>query len=115
MRIEIGHRLKEERERLNLTQPELVSVGGGSKRSLIDWESGKLLPNTEFLAAVAAIGVDVLYVLTGVRSTASQVDITPEEQALLDNYRNADEDGKKAAHRVLDALAKSKPNGKKSA
>ena len=114
MCIEIGRRLEEERERLDLTQPELVSLCGGSKRSLVDWESGKILPNTAFLSATAKIGVDVSYVLSGIRSS-SQIDITKEEQALLDNYRNADEEGKKAAHRVLDALAKSTPDGKKSA
>ena len=112
MCVEIGRRLKEERERLELTQP--VSLCGGSKRSLVDWESGKILPNTAFLSATAKIGVDVSYVLSGIRSS-SQIDITKEEQALLDNYRNADEEGKKAAHRVLNALAKSKLDGKKSA
>lgn len=38
-----------------------------------------------------------------------------EEQALLDNYRHADEGGKAVARKVLDALAKPDDGGKKSA
>lgn len=70
MRIEIGTRLKEERERLGLTQPEFAALGGASKRSQIEWEKGGQVPNAAFLAAVDMHGVDVQYVVTG-RCTVS--------------------------------------------
>lgn len=63
----IGERLREERERTGLNQADFAAIGGASKRSQIDWEKGVAAPNATFLSAVAAHGVDVTYVITGVR------------------------------------------------
>jgi len=72
MRSAIGIRLREERERLELTQAAFAELGGASKRSQIEWEKGAATPNAEFLAFVAEHGVDVLYVLTGARQQTDQ-------------------------------------------
>lgn len=61
----IGERLKSERERLKLTQPEFAEAAGAAKRTLIDWEKGVSSPTAVQLSALAQIGVDVLYVLKG--------------------------------------------------
>lgn len=61
----IGERLKQERERLKLTQPEFAEAAGAAKRTLIDWEKGVSSPTAVQLSALADIGVDVLYVLQG--------------------------------------------------
>src|SRR5690349_1141193 len=63
----IGGRLKEERERLELTQPSFAEAAGAKKRTVIDWEKGVSSPTAVQLAALAAVGVDALYVLTGTR------------------------------------------------
>lgn len=87
----IGDRLKEERERLGLTQPGFAEVAGAKKRTLIDWEKGVSSPTAVQLAALVAIGVDVLYVVTGQRS----VPVTPQQllpegdRVLLDNFHAA--------------------------
>lgn len=67
MRVEIGARLKEERERLGLSQQAFAALGNASKRSQIEWEKGAQVPNAEFLSAIAVSGADVLYVVTGRR------------------------------------------------
>lgn len=64
----IGSRLKEERERLGYTQPQFAELAGAKKRTLIDWEKGVSSPTAVQLSALAEIGVDVLYVITGVPS-----------------------------------------------
>ncbi len=64
----IGSRLREERERLGLTQTEFAQMGEASKRSQTDWEQGKLVPNGEFLANIAEHGADIGYILTGERN-----------------------------------------------
>lgn len=64
----IGDRLKSERERLSHTQPTLAEYAGAKKRTVIDWEKGVSSPTAVQLSALAAIGVDVQYVITGVRS-----------------------------------------------
>lgn len=64
----IGERLKEERERLGLSQPAFAALGGAGKHSQINYEANRRSPDGEYLSAVAKHGVDVLYVLTGQRT-----------------------------------------------
>jgi len=108
MRAEIGSRLKDERERLGLSQSAFAALGGVSRRAEIDWETGKTPPNGEFLAIVAAHGVDVLYVLTGTRSVPLESTLTKEEEALLDNYRHSAPEDQAVVRRTATALAESK-------
>lgn len=62
-----GQRLKEERERLGLTQPSLCEATGVSRKTLYNYETGKSLPNTAFLETVNKLGFDRHYVETGER------------------------------------------------
>jgi transcriptional regulator with XRE-family HTH domain len=95
----IGLRLKEERIRLGKNQEDFAAIGDSSLRSQIDWEKGKAFPNAKFLAAIATVGADVQYILTGVRSV-SVSSLSPREAALLDNYRHIDdEEGKRYVER----------------
>jgi len=66
--MSIGDRLREERERLNLSQSVLGQIGGVQKRAQINYEAGERSPDAAYLRGVAHIGVDVQYVLLGVRS-----------------------------------------------
>lgn len=64
----IGERLKEERERLALSQTALAAIGGVGKTTQINYEKGLRNPDSAYLTAVAEQGVDLLYVLKGSRS-----------------------------------------------
>lgn len=64
----IGARIKQERERLELTQDAFASLGGVGKRALANYEKGDRSPDATFLSSLATAGVDVLYVLTGSHS-----------------------------------------------
>ncbi|UUC95622.1 MULTISPECIES: helix-turn-helix domain-containing protein [Comamonas] len=82
----IGSRLREERERLGLNQEGFGQLGGVRKQAQLLYEKDERKPDSEYLAAVAAAGVDVLFVLTGQR----QSDLPAEdasEQLLLDHFR----------------------------
>jgi len=68
-RMSIGSRLREERKRLGLTQESLGQIGGVRKQAQLLYEKDSFVPDANYLAAIAATGVDVLYVLTGKRST----------------------------------------------
>ncbi|TCS70739.1 hypothetical protein EDC61_11466 [Sulfuritortus calidifontis] len=59
-------RLRQERERLGLSQTDFASIGGASKGSQILYEKGKP-PTADYLANIAAAGADVIYILTGRR------------------------------------------------
>lgn len=62
-----GDRLKSERERLGMTQPVFAKFGGVLKGAQINYEKGERMPDVSYLVAVAAVGVDVSYLLTGLR------------------------------------------------
>lgn len=64
---DFGARLRSERELMLLSQEALGAAGGVKKNAQHNYETGKRLPDASYLAAIAAAGVDVLYVLTGER------------------------------------------------
>lgn len=57
--------MREERERLRLSQPAFAELGGAKKHSQINYESDRRAPDSDYLSAIAKHGVDVLYILTG--------------------------------------------------
>lgn len=64
---DIHERLKEERLRLSLNQSEFGDAGGVKKDAQLKYESGKRTPDIEYLAKISQFGVDILYVITGMR------------------------------------------------
>lgn len=64
--MSVGRRLREERSRLGLTQAVVVAKTGISLRQQKYFESDTHKPGGAYLEQLAAIGVDVQYVLTGV-------------------------------------------------
>ncbi len=107
---EIYERLQEERKRLALTQQELADLCGVGARSQRNYESGERMPDATYLAALAAAGADVLYVLTGNRSqpVAEVETLSPRQRALLSNYENTDEAGKRVIESTADFAAQPK-------
>lgn len=84
----IGERLREERERAGLSQQALGEIGGVLKQAQLKYEHGKRKPDAAYIAAIAAAGLDILYILTGERAGGAPPEpaLTPEQRALLDNY-----------------------------
>lgn len=87
----LGDRLREERERLGMTQPALGQAAGATKQTVFAWETGKSAPGGFQLSALADIGVDVLYVITGQHAGGVKPGptLTDEETALLALFRAA--------------------------
>lgn len=110
--MSIGERLKEERVRLGLNQTDFAELAGVRKNAQSNYEKDERAPDARYLAAVAAAGVDVLYVVTGMRAETA-AGLAPEEAALLDNYRHADDAGRASLDNVSRALATSKEALKK--
>lgn len=65
-----------------------------SRGGLLKWEKNESAPNAQALAAMARLGVDVLYVVTGQRQGATEATLAPEEKALLAAWRSSDEKGR---------------------
>lgn len=100
MQLSIGLRLKEERERLGLSQVAFGDIGGVKKLAQLNYEKGERQPDASYLNAVSKFGVDILYVVTGVRSSA---DLSDDEQELLQLYKKAPAALKAAALAALNA------------
>ncbi|MDN0081630.1 helix-turn-helix transcriptional regulator [Crenobacter sp. SG2305] len=83
----IGERLLEERRRLNLSQTEMGKLGGVSLNTYYSYEKGTRKPDSDFFEKVYVAGVDVLYVVAGVRNNAS---LNNDESALLAQYNKLD-------------------------
>lgn len=94
----IAERFKEVREQLELSQVAMGAIGGLKKNTIINYEKGESSPTAEYLSALAKIGVDVLYLVTGQRMTATLDD---NERILLNCYRAAPDALKNAALGVL--------------
>lgn len=60
-----GRRLREERDRLGLSQAVLAEAGGVRRLAQSQYETEKSSPSVRYLAAIAGKGVDLQYVLFG--------------------------------------------------
>ncbi|AXM98833.1 helix-turn-helix domain-containing protein [Pseudomonas plecoglossicida] len=83
----LGPRLRQERERLGMTQRVFGEIGGVEPNAQGKYESGERTPRIDYLAALAARGVDALYVLSGVRTPAPLDSLTTDESHLLGTFR----------------------------
>lgn len=106
-------RLKEERERLGLTQTALAVLASAAKRTVIDWEKGVSSPTAVQLRAAAAAGVDVLYVITSERSQpVAEMDLLPaDERALVDAYRRCNAEARRNLIQTAALLSAGMPPG----
>ena len=104
----IGERLKEERSRLGLSQTDLGAAGGVGKTTQINYEKGTGTPDAKYLAAVEALGVDVLYVVTGRRVPISDQIIAIDELELVMNVRGLLSEDKEAVKRLMLAFTNKK-------
>jgi len=68
-----GERLKEERKRLKLSQTQLGEIGGVAKLAQLQYESEATSPTIRYMTAIAEAGVDVNYLLFGMRFEAESL------------------------------------------
>lgn len=64
----INERLKDERVRLGLSQAAFAQKIGIHRNTQIKYEAGERYPDSEYLNSIGAIGVDVFYIFSGVKS-----------------------------------------------
>ncbi|TMJ19007.1 MAG: helix-turn-helix transcriptional regulator [Alphaproteobacteria bacterium] len=106
--VEFGKRLAEERGRFGATQKDFGARAGVTLDSQSRYETGKTVPNAEYLAALAAVGVDVNYLLTGLRERSHILD--GESTSLLRDFELLAPHLRTAAIGVIRALALGDPD-----
>lgn len=115
--MNLNGRIKEERERLGYSQTAFAALAEASKHSQINWEKGTGTPTAAVLAAWAAHGLDVLYVVTGQRMGGAPMApvAEPTQQlsrralAVAQNYEATSEEGKKIIEAAAFAAAQPAP------
>ena len=90
---EFGERLKLERSRLGLNQSEFAALGAVKQRAQYQYEKGMRRPNSDYLSAITAAGVDAYYLLTGEKASRLE---NEDEQRIVTGLRELDA-GKRAA------------------
>nr|WP_233171179.1 helix-turn-helix domain-containing protein [Herbaspirillum sp. ASV7] len=95
-------RLKEERKRLALSQEKFAQLGGVSKDTQLNYESGLRVPDADYLMAIQAAGVDTKYLLSGVSSEAQ---LSKQESELLTATRLLSEEGFASVMALVNSLA----------
>jgi transcriptional regulator with XRE-family HTH domain len=78
----IHERIKNERNRLELNQGDFAEKAGVKRRAQAHYESGERCPDGLYLAAIASIGVDVQFILTGRRSINLRNDLRSTKDQL---------------------------------
>lgn len=92
----VGARLRAERERVGLTQDEMGNRAGKNKQTQLRYENGLNSPTAAYLHDVAALGVDIGYVVTGFPT-----ELHDDEALVLARFRAASAELRRAALSVL--------------
>ncbi len=104
--FEAGKRI--EALRAALTQAQFAARVGVDRKTVGEWERGERLPTgVALLKLMTEFGADVNYILPVVTSAGFTPTLPPDEQALLDNYRNTHSDGREKIRQVSLVAAKS--------
>ncbi|MDY7564558.1 helix-turn-helix domain-containing protein [Pseudomonas sp. RTC3] len=101
----IGSRLRKERERLGLSQRAFGEIGGVEANAQGKYESGDRAPKADYLAAVAARGVDVLFVLTGTYTPTPVDNLSHTEEKILGSFRTLHKEDQDAIRRLTTTMA----------
>lgn len=98
--METIRRIKDCIKKSNLTQKEICAKLGISEDSMVRYLKGTSQFKLDMLIELSEIlRISLCYMLTGKEAE----NLTPEEQQLLEAYRNAEPDMRKAARKMLDA------------
>lgn len=81
MDINVSFNLKDERNRLNLSQKEVSDFLAMSVKQIGRWESSTAIP-ADKLSELSKLGFDVSYVVTGQRGSATSINKDNYDRAL---------------------------------
>lgn len=94
-------RLRELREARSLSQEGFAALCGASKNTQNNYETGKRKPTYDYLEALAAAGVDVIYLLTGRRDPKL---LNDQQKRLLSLFEDLNADARQVLIGLLEAV-----------
>lgn len=103
---EIGARLRQQRAQAGLTQDQLAEHLGVSKRTQGNYESGASDAPASYLSmAASTLGFDVLFIVSGTRTTLDADALSEVEDSIVQQYRSIPADDQRAIRRFIKAMA----------
>ncbi|WP_273822716.1 XRE family transcriptional regulator [Pseudomonas asplenii] len=101
----VGLRLREERDRLSLSQADFGSLMGVSRGTQKNYELEAAVAalDLKYVKALEENGVDAFYVLTGQRAYGEA--LSDVEMLILNQYRSIPTEDQAAVRRFLKAMA----------
>ena len=101
----LGNRLKLGRKSLGLSQEQLAAVAGIGANAQGHYESGFRVPRASYFAALSALGLDVQYIVLGVRNRP-YADLVADEAQFIQALRLLDAEDRDAIGRILATMAR---------
>lgn len=95
---QVGIRLREERERIGITQQSAALLCGVTREQWGRYERGSM-PNSQVLVHLIGHGFDVNRILGGSRTITDNT-LTEPEETLVDDFRSTDDEGRAAITRT---------------
>jgi len=84
---QVGLRLRQERERLGMTQAELSAIGGVKPLTQYLYERGDRTPQFDYILRVVRAGVDLSFLVNGVRGRTMEGDVVLKDGVFAELYR----------------------------
>jgi transcriptional regulator with XRE-family HTH domain len=97
-------RLKQERRRLKRSQTDFAALGGVQTQAQLHYEKGSRRPNSDYLIAIAAAGVDVQYLITGEPAQLVTLALSVDEQRLVAKFRDLKARERRGVLALVDAI-----------
>jgi transcriptional regulator with XRE-family HTH domain len=97
--MDFEQRLREERARLGLGQGELAERAGVSREMWNRYERGGAKPNADVLVRLHECGMDVAFVIGGVRLVGDAT-LSAQERLLVEHFRCTDDEGRAVVARA---------------
>jgi transcriptional regulator with XRE-family HTH domain len=105
--VSLGERLREERNRIGLSQVKLADLCGLSREMIGKYETGRNVPGGEVLFLLAKAGADIGYILTGQRT--AKENLSYRDLALLNNMKECSEEDRRLIEQLALRVAEAKP------
>lgn len=103
--MNLAERLRCERRILGLSQAQLASLGGVQPNAQCHYENGSRCPRADYLMSLASLGMDVQFILMGVRSFPGPAQLSNAESIIIRSLRSLKEDDRRAFEQILMRMA----------
>ncbi|WP_353888323.1 helix-turn-helix domain-containing protein [Pseudomonas alliivorans] len=103
--MSLAERLRRERRILGLSQAQLAFLGGVQPNAQCNYENGSRCPRADYLMSLANVGMDVQFILMGVRSFPGPAQLSSAESTIIRSLRSLKEDDRRAFEQILMRMA----------